>query len=150
MCARSARREKNAATVPSAALGRNVAASVAANAATSAARTASVVTRFAGRDALVVAGPGAVGTAVDGAAAVEGGGDVAEVTGDDDVDVGAEGEALIAVEDAARRVNAGYVIDAAPGPDGPIPDHIKDRIRAAGPTVRTDLGIHPELRVVKA
>lgn len=66
------------------------------------------------------------------------------------VDVGAEGEALIAVEDAARRVNAGYVIDATPGPNGPVPAHIKDRIRAAGPTVRTDLAIHPELQVVKA
>ena len=66
------------------------------------------------------------------------------------VDVGAQGEALIAGEEAARRVNAPYVIDAAPSPEGPIPAHIKDRIRAAGPTVRTDLAIHPELQVVRA
>ena len=66
------------------------------------------------------------------------------------VDVGTQGEALIAVEDAARRVNAAYVIDATPSPDGPIPAHIKDRIRAAGPTVRTDLGIRPGLQMVRA
>ena len=67
----------------------------------------------------------------------------------DAVDVGAGGEALIAAEDAARRVNAAYVIDATPTPRGPIPAHIKDRIRAAGPTVRTDLGIRPDLQVVR-
>jgi hypothetical protein len=67
----------------------------------------------------------------------------------DAVDVGDGGEALIAVEDAARRVNAAYVIDATPSPEGPIPAHIKDRIRAAGPTVRLDLAIRPDLAIVK-
>ena len=59
------------------------------------------------------------------------------------VDVAAQGEAIAAREDAARRVNAPYVIDATASPDGPRPAHIKDRIRAAGPTVRADLGVRP-------
>ncbi len=66
------------------------------------------------------------------------------------VDVGDQGEAILAVEEAARRVNAPYLIEAHVGPDGPIPDHIKDRVRAAGPTVRPDLGIRPDLPIVKA
>ena len=65
------------------------------------------------------------------------------------VDVGDAGEAILAVEEAARRVNAPYVIAASTGPDGPVPDHIKDRVRAAGPTVRPDLGIRPDLAIVK-
>ena len=68
----------------------------------------------------------------------------------DAIDVGGGGEALIAIEDAARRVNAAYIVDADPSPDGPIPAHIKDRIRAAGPTVRADLAIRPKLQIVKA
>jgi hypothetical protein len=54
------------------------------------------------------------------------------------------GEALAKREEAARRVNGPYLIDAAPGPSGPVPLHIKERIRAAGPTVRPDLGIQAE------
>ncbi len=61
-------------------------------------------------------------------------------------DVGSEGEAIAAAEEAARRVNAPYVVEAQNG----LPVHIKDRIRAAGPTVRTDLGINPAIPVVKA
>jgi hypothetical protein len=61
----------------------------------------------------------------------------------DAVDVGDHAETLAAVEEAARRVNGPYVIDAAPGPDGPRPAHIKDRIRALGPTVRPDLTLRP-------
>lgn len=68
----------------------------------------------------------------------------------DAVDVGHGGEALIAVEEAARRVNVPYVIEATMTPDGPLPAHIKDRIRAAGPTVRTDLAIRPDLPIEKA
>ena len=64
-------------------------------------------------------------------------------------DVGDRGEAILAVEEAARRVNAPYVIEASGGPGGPVPDHIKDRVRAAGPTVRPDLGIRPDLAIVK-
>ena len=61
----------------------------------------------------------------------------------DAVDVDHQGEAIAAEEDAARRVNAPYVIDAELTPHGPRPAHIKDRIRAAGPTVRLDLNIKP-------
>ena len=77
-------------------------------------------------------------------------GDVIWWTGDgwsrlvaDAIDVGHRGEAIAATEEAARRVNGPYVIDAAATADGPRPAHIKDRIRAAGPTVRPDLGIKP-------
>jgi hypothetical protein len=47
-------------------------------------------------------------------------------------------------EDAACRVNGGYAIDGAPDADGKVrPAHIKDRIRAYGPTVRPDLTLKP-------
>ena len=59
------------------------------------------------------------------------------------IDVGGQGEALAAVEAAAQRVNAAYVIDAVASPEGPRPAHIKDRIRALGPTVRLDLSLKP-------
>jgi len=35
------------------------------------------------------------------------------------------------------------VIDAVETPEGPRPAHIKDRIRALGPTVRPDLTLKP-------
>jgi hypothetical protein len=57
----------------------------------------------------------------------------------DAVDVGEHGEAIAAAEEAARRVNSPYVVEAVAGPDGPTPAHIKDRIRSRGPTVRADL-----------
>ena len=59
------------------------------------------------------------------------------------VDIGEHGAALLAGEEAARRVNVPYIIDAEATPEGPRPAHIKDRIRARGPTVRTDLNIVP-------
>jgi hypothetical protein len=59
----------------------------------------------------------------------------------DAIDVGEHGEAIAAEEEAARRVNAPYVIEAVAGPDGPTPAHIKDRIRSIGPTVRADLAL---------
>jgi len=62
---------------------------------------------------------------------------------EDAADVGASGEAIARAEEGARRVNVPYVIDAAATPDGPRPAHIKDRIRALGPTVRTDLTLKP-------
>lgn len=62
---------------------------------------------------------------------------------EDAVDVGAEGERLAHAEEAARRVNVPYVIDAVAGPTGPRPAHIKDRVRALGPTVRADLTLKP-------
>jgi hypothetical protein len=62
---------------------------------------------------------------------------------EDAVEVGETGASLIAREEAARRVNSPYIIDAEPTPYGPRPDHIKDRIRARGPTVRPDLNRAP-------
>jgi len=58
-------------------------------------------------------------------------------------DVGSGGEAIAAAEEGARRVNVPYVIEATDTPDGPRPAHIKDRIRALGPTVRPDLTLKP-------
>ena len=62
----------------------------------------------------------------------------------DAVDARDEGEAIAAREEAALRVNGAYVIEAADGPLGPVPLHIKERIRASGPTVRRDLGVQAE------
>lgn len=62
---------------------------------------------------------------------------------EDAADVGEHGEAILQAEEGARRVNAPYIIDALPTPDGPRPAHIKDRIRALGPTVRADLTLKP-------
>jgi hypothetical protein len=63
----------------------------------------------------------------------------------DAVDAGDAAEAILAAEESAQRVNASYSVDAENG----IPLHIKDRVRAAGPTVRTDLGINPSIAIVK-
>lgn len=68
----------------------------------------------------------------------------------DAVDVGNEGDAILAREGEARRVNAGYIVDAEESPDGPLPNHIKERIRASGPTVRTDLAINTAIPIVRA
>ncbi|MBB3473310.1 DUF2849 domain-containing protein [Sphingomonas sp. BK345] len=59
------------------------------------------------------------------------------------VDAGDRAEAIAREEEAARRVNVPYVIEATATPEGPRPAHIKDRIRALGPTVRTDLTLKP-------
>jgi len=59
------------------------------------------------------------------------------------VDVGDQGEAIARAEEGARRVNAPYVIDATLTEEGPRPAHIKDRVRALGPTVRLDLTLKP-------
>jgi hypothetical protein len=61
----------------------------------------------------------------------------------DAVDVGDHGDDIAARENAARRVVAPYVIDAVQDADGVRPAHIKDRIRALGPTVRLDLSLKP-------
>ncbi len=58
-------------------------------------------------------------------------------------DVGGHGEAVLSAEEGARRVNAAYLIEAVATPEGPRPAHIKDRIRALGPTVRPDLTLKP-------
>ncbi|RHW17896.1 DUF2849 domain-containing protein [Sphingomonas gilva] len=62
---------------------------------------------------------------------------------EDAADVDEQGEAIARAEEGARRVNGPYVIDATATPEGPRPAHIKDRIRALGPTVRTDLTLKP-------
>ncbi len=62
---------------------------------------------------------------------------------EDAVDVADRGEAIATAEEGARRVNGPYVIDATLTPEGPRPAHIKDRIRALGPTVRPDLTLKP-------
>lgn len=59
------------------------------------------------------------------------------------VDVGDRGETIARTEEAARRINIPYVVDALATPDGPRPSHIKDRVRALGPTVRPDLTLKP-------
>ncbi len=61
----------------------------------------------------------------------------------DAVDVGDHADAILAREQAAQRVNAAYAIDAVKDDDGVRPAHIKDRIRALGPTVRPDLTLKP-------
>ena len=62
---------------------------------------------------------------------------------EDAADVGDEGDALALAEEGARRVTGPYLIDATATPEGPRPAHIKDRIRALGPTVRLDLTLKP-------
>ena len=63
---------------------------------------------------------------------------------EDAADVGDAAEMILAEEDAACRVNGGYAIDAEPDAQGGVrPAHIKDRVRAYGPTVRPDLTLKP-------
>lgn len=62
---------------------------------------------------------------------------------EDAVDAGDEAEAILAREEAACRVNAAYAIDGEKTADGVRPAHIKDRVRALGPTVRPDLTLKP-------
>ena len=61
----------------------------------------------------------------------------------DAADVGTQGDDLARAEEAALRVVGAYVIDATIDADGVRPAHIKDRIRALGPTVRPDLTLKP-------
>jgi hypothetical protein len=64
----------------------------------------------------------------------------------DAVAVEGDGAGIIAAESTAQRVNAAYAVEAdARG----IPLHIKDRVRAAGPTVRLDLSINTSIPIVK-
>mgnify|MGYP000237443646 CR=1 FL=1 len=62
---------------------------------------------------------------------------------EDAVDVGEHADPVIAREQAARRVTGAYAIDAARDAQGIRPAHIKERIRALGPTVRPDLTLKP-------
>jgi hypothetical protein len=62
---------------------------------------------------------------------------------EDAVDVSEHADTILARESAARRVNAAYAIEAERDADGVRPAHIKERIRALGPTVRPDLTLKP-------
>lgn len=63
---------------------------------------------------------------------------------DDAVAVDTDAPAIIAEEEATRRVNGAYTIEAAQTQEGIRPAHIKERIRAlGGPTVRADLSFDP-------
>src|SRR3546814_4021050 len=62
---------------------------------------------------------------------------------EDAADAGEHGEAILAAEEGARRVNGGYMIHAVDTPPGPRPGHNTDRIRARGPTVRLALNLKP-------
>ena len=63
---------------------------------------------------------------------------------DKSVDVGDRGAEILAREEALRRVNVPYIIEAEHTTDGIRPAHIKDRVRALGPTVRPDLTLQPQ------
>ena len=62
---------------------------------------------------------------------------------EDAVDAGETAEAIALSEEAARRVNVPYVIEASLVGGVPRPAHIKDRVRALGPSVRPDLTLKP-------
>ena len=62
---------------------------------------------------------------------------------EDAVDVGDRADEIARREEAARRVNVPYAIDATRDERGVRPAHIKDRVRALGPTVRPDLTLKP-------
>lgn len=61
----------------------------------------------------------------------------------DAADVEDHGPAIIAREEGVQNVFAAYVVDGVRGDDGVRPAHIKERIRALGPTVRPDLTLKP-------
>ena len=61
----------------------------------------------------------------------------------DAVEVGEDADDIMAREVAARRVNNPYVVEAEPAERGLLPSHIKEKIRATGPTVRPDLKLAP-------
>ena len=62
---------------------------------------------------------------------------------EDAADVGDRADEIARREEAARRVNVPYAIDAELHDGHPRPAHIKDRVRALGPTVRPDLTLKP-------
>ncbi|MEO6092365.1 MAG: DUF2849 domain-containing protein [Novosphingobium sp.] len=62
---------------------------------------------------------------------------------EDAADAGEHAEVILATETAQGHVNGGYAVEAARTADGIRPAHIKERIRALGPTVRPDLTLKP-------
>ncbi len=67
----------------------------------------------------------------------------------DAVAIDGDGAAVIEAESKAQRVNAAYAVEAEASAHGLLPMHIKDRVRAAGPTVRLDLSINVAIPIVK-
>lgn len=63
---------------------------------------------------------------------------------EDAADAGDQAETIMAREEAARRVNVPYAIEGEMKDGTPRPAHIKDRVRALGPTVRPDLTLKPD------
>ncbi len=63
---------------------------------------------------------------------------------EDAVDAGDTAETIATREEAARRVNVPYIVRATMDNGTPRPLHIKDRVRALGPTVRPDLTLKPD------
>lgn len=61
----------------------------------------------------------------------------------DSADVGEEGATIATREEGARNVLGAYVVDGVKTDEGVRPSHIKERIRALGPTVRLDLTLKP-------
>lgn len=60
------------------------------------------------------------------------------------VDAGEAADTILAREEAERRVVGAYAIEATRDDEGRVrPAHIKDRVRALGPTVRPDLTLKP-------
>ncbi|EGD57456.1 hypothetical protein Y88_3766 [Novosphingobium nitrogenifigens DSM 19370] len=57
--------------------------------------------------------------------------------------VGDDATQIAQSEEADRKVVGAYVIDAQSDAEGLRPAHIKERIRALGPTVRLDLSLRP-------
>lgn len=57
----------------------------------------------------------------------------------DAVEIGPEGEALVADLLAAERVNDPALIDVTGGPGNWLPTTTRERVRASGPSVRADL-----------
>lgn len=62
---------------------------------------------------------------------------------EDAADVGDHGEPILHAEEGAQRVTSAVIIEAYATDKGPRPAHIKDRVRALGPTVRPDLTLKP-------
>lgn len=63
---------------------------------------------------------------------------------EDAADAGDQAETIMVREEAARRVNVPYAIEGELVDGTPRPAHIKDRVRALGPTVRPDLTLKPD------
>jgi hypothetical protein len=62
---------------------------------------------------------------------------------EDAADVDGNEDEIARREEAARRVNSPYPVDAELHDGSPRPSHIKERVRALGPTVRPDLTLKP-------